>query len=525
MSVAPRRLWRREAGNRFAAQGGALPGRHRHDPVRRPADRDRRARAARQGRREGQRPAGCHRHRQDRDGGVAHRAVAAAGSGDAAQQDARRPVRQRAARDAPQQRRRVLRLLLRLLPARGVRPADRHLHREGLLDQRRGRPPAPLGDQLPADAPRHRRGGLGLLHLRPRHPAGVRRPHGPAQGRAGDRARPAPAPPRRHAVRPQRPVLHPGHLPGPRRHHRGHPAVRRAGRAHRDVRRRDREALDAPPAHRRGDHRGSRALHLPRLPLRRGPRAHGAGDPRHRGRARRLARHHGEAGQAAGGPAAAHAHHLRHRDDAPGRHLLRHRELLAAHRRPRGRHRAQHPARLLPRGLLAGPRRVAPERPADRRDVRGRRLPQAHFGRPRLPAAVRDGQPAAQVGGVPRAHRPDRLPLGHPGPVRAGPQQGRGGRAGHPPDRPGRPRGDRQADQGADRRPGPRDPRAHREERAGPRHHADQEDVRGPHRLPPGARHPRALPPQRGRHAAPHRVAPRAAHGRVRRAGRHQPPP
>jgi excinuclease ABC subunit B len=41
-----------------------------------------------------------------------------------------------------------------------------------------------------------------------------------------------------------------------------------------------------------------------------------------------------EAGQAAGGPAAADAHHLRHRDDAPGRLLLGHRELLNAHRRP-----------------------------------------------------------------------------------------------------------------------------------------------------------------------------------------------
>ena len=40
--------------------------------------------------------------------------------------------------------------------------------------------------------------------------------------------------------------------------------------------------------------------------------------------------------QAAGGPAAADADHLRHRDDAPGRQLLGHRELLSPHRRPRG---------------------------------------------------------------------------------------------------------------------------------------------------------------------------------------------
>ncbi len=62
-----------------------------------------------------------------------------------------------------------------------------------------------------------------------------------------------------------------------------------------------------------------------------------------------------------------------------------------------------------------------------------------------------------------------------------------------------------------------------RARRAGAGHHADQEDVRGPHRLPARARHPGALPAQRGRHAAPGRAAARAAAGRVRRAGRHQP--
>ena len=75
-------------------------------------------------------------------------------------------------------------------------------------------------------------------------------------------------------------------------------------------------------------------------------------------------------------------------------------------------------------------------------------------------------------------------------------------RADHPPDRPDRPRGGRQADQGPDRRPDPRDQHPHREERARPGHHADQEDVRGPHRLPPRRRHPHPLPPLRGRHPA-----------------------
>jgi hypothetical protein len=58
----------------------------------------------------------------------------------------RRAAGQRVPRAAAEQRGRVLRLLLRLLPARGVRPADGHLHREGLLDQRGGRAAAPLGD-------------------------------------------------------------------------------------------------------------------------------------------------------------------------------------------------------------------------------------------------------------------------------------------------------------------------------------------------------------------------------------------
>ncbi len=133
-----------------------------------------------------------------------------------------------------------------------------------------------------------------------------------------------------------------------------------------------------------------------------GPRADGAG-----GRAasssssRSQLAHDGGAGQAARGAAAAHAHDLRRRDDAPGRLLQRHRELLPAHRRARARHGPAHPARLLPRGLPARHRRVARDGAADRGDVRGRPQPQADPGRPRLPAAQRDGQPAADLGGVP----------------------------------------------------------------------------------------------------------------------------
>ncbi len=63
---------------------------------------------------------------------------------------------------------------------------------------------------------------------------------------------------------------------------------------------------------------------------------------------------------------------------------------------------AELPARLLPRRLPRRDRRVARHRAADRRDVRGRRLPQAHPRRARLPPAERARQPAAALGGVPR---------------------------------------------------------------------------------------------------------------------------
>ena len=109
--------------------------------------------------------------------------------------------------------------LLRLLPARGLRPADGHLHREGLLDQRRGRAAAALRDQLAAHPPRRHRG-------RRRCPASTawapRRSTSTGWSRLrvgdGDRPRRAAAPVRPDAVHPQRPGVHPRHVPGPRRH-------------------------------------------------------------------------------------------------------------------------------------------------------------------------------------------------------------------------------------------------------------------------------------------------------------------
>ena len=81
------------------------------------------------------------------------------------------------------------------------------------------------------------------------------------------------------------------------------------------------------------------AADLPGHPLRRGSGADGARDLDDRAGTRGAAGRAGRPGQAARGAAAADAHQLRRRDDAPGRVLLGHRELLAPHRRPARRAR------------------------------------------------------------------------------------------------------------------------------------------------------------------------------------------
>ena len=80
---------------------------------------------------------------------------------------------------------------------------------------------------------------------------------------------------------------------------------------------------------------------------------------------------------------------------------------------------AAHADRLLPRRLRRLRRRVPPDDSADRRHVRRRPLAQADADRLRLPAALGDRQPAAQVRRVPRAGRPPGDGLGDPRPVRA----------------------------------------------------------------------------------------------------------
>ena len=84
---------------------------------------------------------------------------------------------------------------------------------------------------------------------------------------------------------------------------------------------------------------------------------------------------------------------------------------------------------------------------------------------------------------------------------------------------------DRQADEGPDRRPHRERQRPGHRGRPRARHHADQEDGRGPHRVPARAGAARALPALQHRHDPAHRDPARPAARRVRRARRHQPAP
>ena len=76
---------------------------------------------------------------------------------------------------------------------------------------------------------------------------------------------------------------------------------------------------------------------------------------------------------------------------------------------------------------------------------------------------------------------------------------------------------------GSDRRPAGRDPRDRRARRARPRHDPDEEDGRGPRRLPGRARDQGPVAPLGGRHARAGRDPPRPSPRGLRRPRRHQP--
>ena len=226
---------------------------------RRPAGGDRRHRGGGRDGRARRDAAGRHRHGQDDDDGGDDRAAAAARARDRPQQDARRAALQRVPDVLPEQLGRVLRLLLRLLPARGVRPVARPLHREGLGDQPGDRPAAPRRDGVAVRSPRRRDRRLGVVHLRPRLARDLQRElPGAGQGRLR-RPRRAAAQARLAAVQPQRPGARARHVPRPRRHAGGLPRLRGDRVPGDAVRRRGRAAAALRPAHGRADPRRPRA--------------------------------------------------------------------------------------------------------------------------------------------------------------------------------------------------------------------------------------------------------------------------
>ena len=145
--------------------------------------------------------------------------------------------------------------------------------------------------------------------------------------------------------------------------------------------------------------------------------------------------------------------HVRPGDARADGLLLRHRELLALALRPASRGAASVPPRLLPEGLPARRRRVAPDRAPGRRHVPRRPEPEGDARRARLPAPLGARQPAAPLRGVRGARRAGHLRVGHAGRLRAREVRRGGGGADHPSHRPRRSRGGGAAGRHAGGRP------------------------------------------------------------------------
>ncbi len=271
-----------ELAARYFRSDARVQAQPRLHPDRGPAEGDRRPGRRDRSRRTLPDAAGGDRDRQDLHDGGDDRPGAAALAGDRPQQDPGGAALQRVPGVLPRQRGRVLRLLLRLLPAGGLRPGPGPLHREGLLDQRRDRPPAPRRDGGPVRPPRRDHRRLGLLHLRDRLAAGLQRKNAAVQGRRLARPRRGAAQAGEDAVPAQRPGAGPRLLPGPWRGAGDHARLRRVGLPDLPLRRRDRGDPALRPADRRNPRHDRPRLGLAGLALRdqrRDGRAGGRGDP------------------------------------------------------------------------------------------------------------------------------------------------------------------------------------------------------------------------------------------------------
>ena len=490
-----------------SSRGGSSAGEHRHGAARR------------------------HRHRQVGDDGLAHRAGAAADPRDGAQQDAGRAARQRvpraAARTTPSSTSSATTTTTSPRPT-SRRPTPTSRRTRSVNDEVERLRHAATNVAADAGAtssssPRCRCiYGLGT-------PAGVRRPDGPACRSAQEVDRDDLL---RRFVEMQYTRNDLDFTRGTFRV-RGDtveiiPVYEELADPHRVLRRRDRARLRAAPAHRRGRQRGAGDVRLPGLALRRRSaermeRAIGSD----RGRAARPARRaSSEQGKLLEAQRLRDAHDLRHRDDAAGRLLHRHRELLAPHRRPR--RRARRPTRLLdyfPEDFLLVIDESHVTVPQIGGDVRGR-----HVAASARSSSTASGCRAPSTTGRCKweefleRDRPDRLPLGDARATTSWPSRGGVGRADHPPDRPDRPRDRRSSRPRARSTTCSTRSGAHRAQRARPGHDADQEDGRGPHRLPARARASGSATCTRDVDTLRRVELLRELRtGRVRRARRHQP--
>ena len=328
------------------------------------------------------------------------------------QQDARRAAVQRVPHVLPAERGRVLRLLLRLLPARGLRPVEGPLHREGLGDQPGDRPAAPRRD---GGAVRPARRGHRRARCRASSASARRRPTtttARSSSRAAIRTATRCCASSSPAVQPQRHGARARHVPRARRHAGGLPGLRRDRVPRAAVRRRGRAPAALRPADGRADRRRPRARRdLAGHALQRqggDDGARGGGDRPGAQRAPPGSRPRASCSSRTGCASAR---------STTWRCCARSGSARAS-RTTRGsstggaRLAPVLPARLLPRGLRLLHRRVPPDRAADRRHVRGRPLAQVDAGRLRLPAAVGDGQPPADLRGVPLDHAADGVRVG-----------------------------------------------------------------------------------------------------------------
>ena len=301
------------------AASAAAPGEIRRrqalrDPIRvraegRPARGDPRTGRRRQAPRPHAGAAGRHRLRQDLHHGQGDRGDAAPRAHPRAEQDFGRAALRRVQVVLPRQRGGIFRLLLRLLPAGSLRAAHRHLHREGILDQRADRPHAPFGDARAARARRRRHRRLGVVHLRHRLGRDLFGHDLHAEAGRQDRAAPVDRRPGGAAIQAHAGRFLPRLVPRARRRHRDLPGALRGPRLARlAVRRRDRVDPRIRPAHRAKDRRAGIRQGLRQFALRHAAPDADPGDRRHQARARRPPRPAQRRRPPAGGAAAGAAH-------------------------------------------------------------------------------------------------------------------------------------------------------------------------------------------------------------------------